>query len=568
MSKLSDFLAPNLQFWVSYKSLSIKTLLFFTIAGALELAGLTILIPLSRLDSIQNQYIRIAWVALFVCLLLLSTQIKMLSERTALFLKKSMEIGERSKFIFFIENAKWKHISFLNQGQYNTIFSTEIPLAINSYLSLLQFAHAALMVGMMYFSVILFQPMVAILGVLIAAMAASIARRESRRQKILQSRYAELMSELNGLTSSLGSDLKFIKTSGYSAKWADCVFRKITQVSEVNFEVSSSPVRARRSTESFGIFLILLTILLGFLSNSDFSSSLVLIAIFYRLTPRLQTMQNSWIATNQGFTWLEGWMARQLALKSWSNANLNGDSRELGFLQDFKELCLENISFSHNNSNSASLRNVNVRISNREKVVIVGPSGSGKTTLLDIISGLHKPDLGRILVKGNGGIFDGSDSCWPKIGYVTQNPILIAGTLRENVTWLNTEISDSQIERAIIRAGLGEFVEGLRDGLNTEFSNSTLLSGGQIQRIAIARALATDPKILLLDESTSGMDENLEKEVLDTIFSLDVAVVMTSHRNYALSKCDRLIEIVSGEITYNGPSIERENPWGSQKMRS
>ena len=190
---------------------------------------------------------------------------------------------------------------------------------------------------------------------------------------------------------------------------------------------------------------------------------------------------------------------------------------------------------------------MNIKIFPGDKIGIYGDSGSGKSTFLDLLIGLHKPKKGRIIVD-QVNIKDNLNSWFRHIGYVTQNVYLIDDTIKNNIA-LGIDhkiIKNANLENAINKSGLKDFISSLDKGINTVVGeNGVALSGGQQQRIGIARALYHDPKILILDEATSSLDETNEKNILQYIFSLDksITIIIVSHNKKNLIDCDKVYKV-------------------------
>lgn len=186
-------------------------------------------------------------------------------------------------------------------------------------------------------------------------------------------------------------------------------------------------------------------------------------------------------------------------------------------------------------------------------VALVGPSGSGKTTLADLILGLHQPSTGKILADGKD-ITQDPDWWADQIGYIPQFIYLCAGTVRDNVAFgmAPEHISDERIWECLRQAQMEEFIRDLPDGLDTNCGDSGVrFSGGQRQRIGIARALYTDPALLVLDEATSSLDNETEQAIMDAIHHLkgQKTLIIIAHRLSTIEDCDRIYHIENGRIT-------------------
>jgi len=182
---------------------------------------------------------------------------------------------------------------------------------------------------------------------------------------------------------------------------------------------------------------------------------------------------------------------------------------------------------------------------------IIGESGAGKSTLVDILLGLLKPTKGKVLIDDND--LQNNIKSWQKnIGYVSQNIILTDDSLKRNIAFGldDNSIDEDKIQKSIDQASLTNFINNLPEGLNTmvgEFGSR--LSGGQLQRIGIARALYHNPPILFLDEATSSLDNQTEKNIVDTVMNLkNKTIIIISHKYSSIKNCDEIIEIKKGKI--------------------
>ena len=218
------------------------------------------------------------------------------------------------------------------------------------------------------------------------------------------------------------------------------------------------------------------------------------------------------------------------------------------------ELKIENITFSYPTSDSPVLEELSLEIKRGEKVGIIGISGSGKTTLVDIIAGLLKPQAGNLSVDGTR--LEGDDlKRWQKaIGYMPQSPFLVPGTLAENVAFGIPEEKQNlkRIKDSLIRASLEEDRWNADEMLSETGRN---LSGGQGQRMALARMFYRNSDILLIDEGTSSLDQETEARILDDLFaeSSDKTIILITHRRESLYRCRRIISIDKGTIVADGP---------------
>ena len=216
------------------------------------------------------------------------------------------------------------------------------------------------------------------------------------------------------------------------------------------------------------------------------------------------------------------------------------------------------VSYAYDDAGRA-LDAVSVTMRRGEIIGLAGRSGAGKTTLAQILLRLRRPTSGAVLVDGRS-IDEFTDASWAEqVALVPQDTRLIHGTVTENITFLRTGITRAAIERAAAAAGIHDSITELPDGYDTPIGPTTRnLSGGQIQRIGIARALAGDPGILVLDEPTSALDTQSEQVVQETLEQLQgrLLVVIIAHRLTTLSICSRVLVMEKGRLEAEGPPNE------------
>ena len=196
------------------------------------------------------------------------------------------------------------------------------------------------------------------------------------------------------------------------------------------------------------------------------------------------------------------------------------------------------------------LTDANLFINKGDFMMIEGTSGVGKSTLMKLMLGVYPVSNGSISAVTPDGEVELGCETRPLFSYVPQGNMLFSGTLRDNVTFIMDDASDSEIERALKISCSDEFINALPDGLDTKVGESGVgLSEGQIQRIAIARAILCNSPVILLDEATSALDEDTERRVLDNLKTIDgVTLIIVSHKKAAANICNRRVSVVKGKI--------------------
>lgn len=212
------------------------------------------------------------------------------------------------------------------------------------------------------------------------------------------------------------------------------------------------------------------------------------------------------------------------------------------------KLVMDDVAFKYGENENEVLKNISLSVSSGETVALIGPSGEGKTTVLKLLLGLVEPTDGKIYLEAGGEKVRVSDSTRRFCSYVPQSVNIFSGTIAENLRMVKPDATESELFSALQCADLDVFVRSLPEGLETQIGErGTKLSQGQLQRLAIARALLRESKIMLLDEVTSSLDMETEARVLENIMktSPDRICVVTTHRESMLKYCSRVYKIAA-----------------------
>ena len=217
---------------------------------------------------------------------------------------------------------------------------------------------------------------------------------------------------------------------------------------------------------------------------------------------------------------------------------------------------LRDVHFRYDRSPEDVLRGISLQIPQGSSLAIAGPSGGGKTTLVDILLGLLEPTSGQILVAGQDIAAD-LPGWQSTLGMVSQDVFWVSDTVAANIAFgVSTESYDwGRLRRAVDDAQLREFVSSLPNGLDTLLGDGGVrLSGGQLQRLGIARALYIQPQLIVLDEATSALDNITERRIADTMEALrgKTTLVIVAHRLSTVRNCDRLVFLEGGRVTASG----------------
>lgn len=239
---------------------------------------------------------------------------------------------------------------------------------------------------------------------------------------------------------------------------------------------------------------------------------------------------------------------------------------------NFKSMIdLKNVSYKYPGRKKVVLKDISLKIKKGKKIGIIGSSGSGKSTLLNLVLGLINPTKGKILID-NSSFKELNLTNWRKqIGYVSQNLFLFDDTLEKNITYGEKRIDKKKLFRSIKKSNLSEFIKSLPSKEKTLIGNNGIkVSGGQHQRIGIARALYRNPKIFVMDEATSALDYKTEDNIMRdlNLKNTDLTAIIVSHRSRAVKNCDLIYYLENGRIKDFGSFNNLSKKYKKLKLRN
>ena len=372
---------------------------------------------------------------------------------------------------------------------------------------------------------------------------------ENRLQKLGLARQDSESERLKYLNQILGG-IKEIKVYKSEGQFVKKYLSNSKQVFRSNKKTSMLAAIPKIFLELVAILVLVLLVLLMLVNSNTQVSILATVALFaaaaFRLLPSVYRIVSSYQHIKYYQSMIDHLRHEYKKIKS------NKAISDNGIIDFNKNIFFKNLSFNYENSNKKILNDVNLNLKKFSKVGITGDSGVGKSTLANIIIGLISPSDGNIIVDEKKVNY--ANIFWGKnLGYVPQNIFLTDDTIMNNIAfgYEEKEIDKQKIFKSVKSAQLEKLITSLPDGLNTMVGERGVrLSSGQIQRIGIARALYHDPEFMVLDEATSSLDIDTEREFMNTIHKVSdkKTLLLISHRSSVLNFCDIIYTLKDGQL--------------------
>lgn len=383
------------------------------------------------------------------------------------------------------------------------------------------------------------------------------------RQKVINlgNVSSELNISSNSLLQGILDSFRLIFVSQRQSFFADAFLRKRHDLSKVMAEISFMPYISKYVFEIILIFGIAIVGLFQIVFNDNTRAIQTILLVFAastRLAPSLLRIQSGLISIQRGIGQASSTFQlldelgdlHELEAGKLGHANLNSSFRPK--TEIVPEIRVDGISFNYPNAAIAAISDVTLFIPAGAYVAIVGPSGSGKSTLADLMLGVLIPTKGTVTISDLPPF--SASSKWPgAISYVPQDTVIMDGTFRENIAfgYRPEEVPSESFVQTLSSSSLQEFIANQPEGLESQVGErGTKMSGGQRQRLGLARALLTQPRILVLDEATSSLDGETEEIISNNLADLrgNTTVVVIAHRLSTVRKADIVIYLSGGKV--------------------
>ena len=541
-------------------------LFFLVLASTLELISLGVLLPLlsfwsgqgvsstsmlsnlvvSGFDYLQIPRQPVYFIALTTTGLALKFLLSFIALSYAGVVQARVATNFRKRAVKSLFNARWGFLLSQRSGNVANVVGYQAARASRAYMASADYLAALFQVSVYFIVGLLISIKLAIIAGLLGIFAKLLLNK-----LIVQARQAgqEQTNSTSLFVSQIGdllANLKSIKSMDRQNNLVGFAHRQIDQLYRAMCRQSLAKYGMRRGGDiiliiSLGIGLIIAVEYL----KLELTEVVVLGLVVLRGADTFQQLQNHLVSLSDSES--AYWNSRQLIAEFEANA----ESRTGQPFTSLAKGCrFDHVGFSHGNSKIVDDVSFDIPVGSLS--VLIGPSGAGKTTLIDLLLGLYLPESGTIEIDGKP-LTEISLPEWRKhVGYVPQELTLLHGTIGENITLSDDQFDDQDIWRALELADAADFVRKLENQLDTTVGEfGAKLSGGQRQRIGLARALISNPQLLILDEVTSALDPQTEQKICSNIASLkqDYTIVAVTHSPVWLSVADQTFAINNGLLT-------------------
>ncbi|MBI5733095.1 ABC transporter ATP-binding protein [Candidatus Jorgensenbacteria bacterium] len=377
----------------------------------------------------------------------------------------------------------------------------------------------------------------------------------SRRIKTAQKEIVAETADLAGSTTETIRNVELVKSLGLESQ-------ETNRLNNVNDEILKLELKKVRLIRTFsfiqgtiinGLRSLLMLLMLWLVFQKDITLGQFFSLLFYSFFIFNPLAEFGNVASQ--YQEARGSMEALQKIFDIPPAKKSENPTTLGSLANIK---FKNVDFAYNRGPLKAVSDVNIELDAGTSIAFVGPSGSGKTTLVKLLVGLYEPTEGNLLINGIDTRSIDYDALRNRVGYVSQDTQLFAGTVRENLLFVNPKASDAECLKALGQASATSIIERTGKGLDTRIGESGIkVSGGERQRLAIARALLRNPELIIFDEATSSLDSLTEKSITETIQDIGktrpgLMIIMVAHRLSTIAHADKIFVLEKGKIIEKG----------------
>jgi ATP-binding cassette, subfamily B, bacterial len=394
-------------------------------------------------------------------------------------------------------------------------------------------------------------PVAYLFGILVLTF---ITNKLSKKVKLIQKNIVGQTTSLAGSTTESLRNIELVKSLGLTQqeiqrlnkntyKILGLELTKVKRIRSISF-IQGTLVNTLRQV----ILFILMWLIFG---NEMDAGQLVTMQVFsFFIFGPLQEIGNILLTYREAEASLNNFNTLMQKAPEPTAAN----PKHIGHIES---LVFDHVGFKHQTASVKAIDNISFSASIGETVAFVGPSGSGKSTLMKLLVGLYRAQDGKILYNGIEEKEISLEDLRSQVGFVTQDTNLFSGSIKENLLFVNPTATDAELHEVLVKASATNLLAKAEKGLDTMLGEGGLkLSGGEKQRISIARALIRNPKLLIFDEATSALDSLTEEEITDTIRDISALkeqiTILIAHRLSTIMHADRIYVLEKGEVVETG----------------
>lgn len=464
-------------------------------------------------------------------------------------ISSGLTIHIKQKVFTKLLKKDWQKVSAHHSGELLNRLNSDVSIVVNGVANILPnvFSLVAKLISA-FWAMLILDRTFALIAIAIGPPVIVAASFYSKKMKSLHKKCQESDGKTSALMQESLQNMLMIKSFGSE----DFISGKSVLLQKV-----AHKLRIKRNTISIfassGLFLVFSAAYYAALAWGAYRLSVGLITVgtmtaFLQLINQVQTPFMGLSTVMPQYYSMIASAERIMEMEAMPDEKVKNDSVDY---KEFEGIKAENVRFAYDGGETV-LENVSFEIGKNEFVAVVGESGAGKSTLIKLLLGIVSPQEGsmNILCKNKSYVADKNTR--PLFAYVPQGNMILSGTIRDNIKFSKTDATDAEIEKCARLADIWEYISGTEKGLDTVLGERGAgLSEGQVQRLAIARALMYDAPVLLLDEATSALDSEAEKTILQNIKNMtDKTCIIISHKKAALDFCDKKLKIEEKQIKY------------------
>ncbi|MBA3056241.1 MAG: ABC transporter ATP-binding protein [Sphingomonadales bacterium] len=455
--------------------------------------------------------------------------------------------GLRTRAWKALLHCDWRVYSAMRQSDNTSLLITSIDRVGNAVHYMLSALALVITLAGVGAAALAISPLVALAAAAGGALVLLAYRGLRRRAATLGSQLDAAYSGIHGHMGEGLRALRVIKSLGLEDEAAGNAIASFDTLRKTQIAYLRAQGRGQILLQTAGAAALAVTVWFALTrGGAGVGEVLPLVALFARALPLLGLLQDTW----QNWLHCESAIRTTFALIAHAEGAREPDPGNAVPPALVREMVLDHVSVRFSDTAAPALDDVCLAVPAGSIVALIGPSGAGKSTIADLLGGLLAPDSGTVTVDGEplGGALR---QAWRRnVAYVQQEPVLLGGTIRENLARANPAADEARIRKALADASAG-FVDSLPDGLDTIVGDGgRRLSGGELQRVALARALMRDPVLLILDEATSALDAENEAAIARALAGLRnrLTILIIGHRSALVELADRTVTLDQGRV--------------------